>query len=36
LYVRRKAAITGETVAGRSLKSSPASIEASSITHAPS
>src|SRR5215218_6028731 len=31
-----KPAITGQTVAGRSLNGSPASIEASSITHAPS
>ncbi len=36
LYARRKPPITGQAVAGRSLNGSPASIEASSITQAPS
>ena len=36
LYERRKDPITGHTDAGWSVNGSPASIEASSITHAPS
>ena len=36
LYERRNDPMTGHTDAGWSVNGSPASIEASSITHAPS